>query len=425
MDNNKQMELPHRRFGHVAVDTVRRLAHKLNVGVKLNANGLTSYECVACAEGKAERMTHARIPVRKSKPLEGLMMGIFSIKPATVEESKGQATFHINVLINQLRTKFPKYKVVRLWSDQGGGFMNTELEDYSNTYGIELKTTNSYSPQENGIVERPNGVVLLRIRAMLGVTGCPNILLTTPGYKFLDLKTAQIATAQGFNARFHEEFAAHGAYVQHLLENALLDGDHELPETEPVARTKTVMESFLTVQSNTGLPEPNSHSPTEGAADQLGVATPAGLPTEMPTAVSKAAKKRRKRRALSSREQALVPLATCHAGGVSVALRSQDMETGTPQDGQEPEGAIALSANPASTPSRNTSTTRGTCTVEMVVDIMTKALGVAKFTRFRKETKVLPIVSGDSEDGPSQAADEAQASTTTASHRVYTTTTSA
>ncbi|POM66732.1 Transposon Polyprotein integrase [Phytophthora palmivora] len=256
MDSKKQMELLHQRFDHVAMETVKRLAHK---------------------------------------PLEVLMMDVCSIKPATVGgagmflfvvdeatrykwaflmENKGEATFHIKVLINRLRTKLPEYKVVRLWSDQGGAFLSKELENYCNEFGIEAKTTNSYSPQENGIVERANGIVLPRIRAMLGATRLPSILwgeallhvvetlnslptkpmgltsprrrlfrdepmlddlrvwgciahvrvppesrqrkekleprarislllgysLTTPGYKFLDLKTAQVVTAQGQRA---------------------------------------------------------------------------------------------------------------------------------------------------------------------------------------------------------------------------------
>jgi hypothetical protein len=53
--------------------------------------------------------------------------------------------------------------------------LSTELENYCNEHGVELKTTNSYSPQENGIVERANGIVLPRIRAMVMATRLPSI----------------------------------------------------------------------------------------------------------------------------------------------------------------------------------------------------------------------------------------------------------
>ncbi|KAE9331436.1 hypothetical protein PF008_g15430 [Phytophthora fragariae] len=161
-DSKKQMELLHQRFRHVAMDTVKRLAHKFDVGVKLNAKGLTSYECIAVVEGKTKRLNHVRIAERKSKPLEVLMMDICCIKPATVGgasmflfivdeatrikwefllETKAQATFHIKILINLLRTRLRKLKVMRLWSDQGGEFMSKELENYCDEHGIKRLPT--------------------------------------------------------------------------------------------------------------------------------------------------------------------------------------------------------------------------------------------------------------------------------------------
>jgi hypothetical protein len=68
---------------------------------------------------------------------------------------------------------------------------------------------------------------------------------STKGYKFLDLTTSGVVTAQSGNVRFHEEFSVDDIYMQHLLENAFLDGDHELPETAPVAHIKTSMETYL------------------------------------------------------------------------------------------------------------------------------------------------------------------------------------
>ncbi|KAE8911626.1 hypothetical protein PF003_g4602 [Phytophthora fragariae] len=424
MDSKKQMEFLHQRIGHVAMDTMKRLAHKFDVGVKLNAKGLTSYECVACAEAKAKRMTHARIEKRDSKPLQVLMMDVCSIKPATIGgcsmfllvvdeatrfkwaflmQHKSEATFHLKILMNRLRTQLREYKVELLWSDRGGEFLSTELETYCNEHGVELKTTNSYSPQENGIVERANGVVLPRIRAMVMATHLPNILwgeallhvvetlnnlptqpleltsprrrlfreepqlddmrvwgciahvrippesrqrkdkmeprarlalllgysLTTPGYKFMDLKTAQVITAQGGNVRFHEEFTADGTYVRKLLENAYSDGDHQLPDTVPVARVKTGMDSYLPTQndvsvvnleqlieevpfagastaiapSSSGSPAKSSSPSVSGSAEhQPGIAVPVAVPAETPPPVSKAAKKRRKRRARKQAE---------------------------------------------------------------------------------------------------------------------------
>jgi transposase InsO family protein len=66
--------------------------------------------------------------------------------------------------------------VLRLRSDQGGEFSSNALSEFCDTLGIVQKFTNAYSPQENGIVERANGIVLPRLRAMRTVTHLPNSL---------------------------------------------------------------------------------------------------------------------------------------------------------------------------------------------------------------------------------------------------------
>ncbi|POM62413.1 Integrase catalytic core protein [Phytophthora palmivora] len=175
---------------------------------------------------------------------------------------------------------------------------------------------NSYSPQEIGIAERANGVVLPPIRAMLTATQMPNLLwdieqatnqtfgfvspyeklygvkpnlgnlrtwgclarvrippesrqrkeklqprvrlslllgysISTKGYKFLDLVTCQVITAQGGNFRFHEEFTANGDYAKQLLKNAYLDCTRQLPSTMPVERIKTTMDTYIAASAAT------------------------------------------------------------------------------------------------------------------------------------------------------------------------------
>jgi hypothetical protein len=71
----------------------------------------------------------------------------------------------------------------------------------------------------------------------------------TFGYKFVDIKTAQVVTAQRGNVTFHEEYTTDSTYVQHLMDNSFQYGDHELPETVPVARIKTSMDTYLSDQT--------------------------------------------------------------------------------------------------------------------------------------------------------------------------------
>ncbi|OWY94637.1 Integrase, catalytic core protein [Phytophthora megakarya] len=197
MDSKKSMELLHQRFGHMSMDTIKVLSKKLDVGIKINENGLRPYECVACAASTAKRMTYSRVPVRKSDPLEKVMVDIYSMSELTVDgatmflfivdevtrfkwafmlKAESEATWHIKVIVNQLNTRFPDRNVRRLHSDQGGEFLDNELAEYCAQLSIKLTTTNAYSPQENGIVERANGIVLPRIRATLTATHLPNSL---------------------------------------------------------------------------------------------------------------------------------------------------------------------------------------------------------------------------------------------------------
>jgi hypothetical protein len=54
--------------------------------------------------------------------------------------------------------------------------VNDELEAFCRSQGIFTSTTNGYSPEENGVVERANGPLLPRIRAMLAATRLPKDL---------------------------------------------------------------------------------------------------------------------------------------------------------------------------------------------------------------------------------------------------------
>ncbi|OWZ14146.1 Integrase, catalytic core protein [Phytophthora megakarya] len=186
------MKLLHQRFGHLGMYSTQ-----LDVGVKINENGLTSYECAACAASKAKRMTYARVPVRRSKPLATLIVDICALNEDSVDRAtmflfivdkatrykwvfllkrKSEAAFYIKGLLNRLQRRFPDQRVRLLWSDQGGEFLGNEHDEYGKERGIELKMANIYSPQENGIVEKSDGDVLPRLRAMLMATNLPLIL---------------------------------------------------------------------------------------------------------------------------------------------------------------------------------------------------------------------------------------------------------
>ncbi|KAE9259956.1 hypothetical protein PR003_g34566, partial [Phytophthora rubi] len=114
--------------------------------------------------------------------IDGATMFLFVIDESTrykwtyLLKKKSDAESHVKVLLNRLARQFPGKTVLRLRSDQGGEFSSNALSEFCDTLGIEQKFTNAYSPQENCIVERANGVVLPRLRAMLTATHLPNSL---------------------------------------------------------------------------------------------------------------------------------------------------------------------------------------------------------------------------------------------------------
>ncbi|OWZ04593.1 polyprotein [Phytophthora megakarya] len=196
LDSKRSMELLHQIFGHMSMNTIQNLANKLDVGVKVKERGLAPCKCVACAASKAKRMTFARVPVRKSLPLEKLMVDVCSVSEPTVDgatlfllvldeatrfkwvylmKAKWEATWHIKVLANLLCVRFPGQPCAACIPTKVE-FIGGELTEFCGEHGIELTTTNSYSPQENGIMERANGIVLPRIRAMLTTTRLSNFL---------------------------------------------------------------------------------------------------------------------------------------------------------------------------------------------------------------------------------------------------------
>ncbi|RAW26144.1 hypothetical protein PC110_g17447 [Phytophthora cactorum] len=227
---------------------------------------------------------------------------------------------------------------------------------------------------------------------------------STLGYQFIDLVTAPVVTARCGNLKFHEEFTTDGTYMTHLLENALFDGDHVPPETVPVARIKTSMETCLPARSDGIF---RAEKPLEATCD-FGFVIDVELQTDVEVSSYSDADYANDpvdRRSISgyitmldgnvisysSHKQEVYALKLSWKHPVPLLLRDN-------------QGAIALTAKPGNhSKSKRIDnkyqmvrinvelkrlTTQHLCTDEMVDDTMTKALAVVKFTHFRKAMKV-------------------------------------
>nr|ABA98512.1 retrotransposon protein, putative, Ty1-copia subclass [Oryza sativa Japonica Group] len=88
------------------------------------------------------------------------------------DNSKGKST------VAELFKKFAKRAqnefsctLVKIRSDNGSEFKNTNIEDYCDDLGIKHELSATYSPQQNGVVERKNRTLIEMVRTILDEYG--------------------------------------------------------------------------------------------------------------------------------------------------------------------------------------------------------------------------------------------------------------
>jgi transposase InsO family protein len=69
-----------------------------------------------------------------------------------------------------------EYRVKMFSCDQGGEFLNPRLAAFFREHGIRLVTTNAYTPEENCLVEKFNGKLLNKVRAIHEAANLPMCL---------------------------------------------------------------------------------------------------------------------------------------------------------------------------------------------------------------------------------------------------------
>ena len=67
-------------------------------------------------------------------------------------------------------------KLKKIRSDNGKEFDNTNIEVYCGEVGIEHEVSATYTPQQNGVVERKNWTLITLARTMLDEYNTPKAL---------------------------------------------------------------------------------------------------------------------------------------------------------------------------------------------------------------------------------------------------------
>jgi len=81
-------------------------------------------------------------------------------------EDKSKTVGIFKIFVKQAQNEFDS-SVVKVRSDNGMEFRNTLVEELCNDLGIKHEFSSTYTPQQNGVVERKNKTLITLARAML------------------------------------------------------------------------------------------------------------------------------------------------------------------------------------------------------------------------------------------------------------------
>nr|ABF97883.1 retrotransposon protein, putative, unclassified [Oryza sativa Japonica Group] len=183
----------HRRLAHVGMNQLSKLSKRdLVVGLK-DVKFEKDKLCSAYQAGKQVACSHPTKSIMStSRPLELLHMDLFG--PTTYKSIGGNSHclvivddysrytwvffLHDKSIVAELFKKFAKRAqnefsctLVKIRSDNGSEFKNTNIEDYCDDLGIKHELSATYSPQQNGVVERKNRTLIEMARTMLDEYG--------------------------------------------------------------------------------------------------------------------------------------------------------------------------------------------------------------------------------------------------------------
>jgi transposase InsO family protein len=185
----------HRRLAHVGMSTIKKILKKDMIrGLKdvvFEMDKLFS----ACQAGKQVANTHpAKAFMSTSRPLELLHMDLFG--PTTYASAGGNLYclviiddfsrytwvffLHDKSEVTSIFKKFAKKaqnefdcKIKKIRSDNRKEFDNTNIHEYCDEIGIKHEVFATYTPQQNGVVERKNMTLITLARTMIDEYNTP------------------------------------------------------------------------------------------------------------------------------------------------------------------------------------------------------------------------------------------------------------
>ncbi|TPX43293.1 DNA-directed DNA polymerase [Synchytrium endobioticum] len=185
----------HLRLGHISSDRVESV-EKLQVGLKPEAK--SSNKCESCILAKGKRKTYKpKRCVSEKRPLDVVHSDVCGPFVESIHGHRYYVTFtdgwsrmnwtypikRKSDVFDVFKGRFKplvenqadrKIKVLR--TDRGGEYMSNEFTRYLQEQGIIHQTSSPYTPQQNGVSERMNRILMDMTRAMLDYSGIPHNL---------------------------------------------------------------------------------------------------------------------------------------------------------------------------------------------------------------------------------------------------------
>ncbi|KAE8886485.1 hypothetical protein PF003_g29613 [Phytophthora fragariae] len=187
----------HMRFAHLNAQAMKQMVLKDMVD-SMKSLKLKDFDepldCIACATAKQKRRSYKRHNKRSKVCYERIMSDVCPIGVETIggniyfqliqdEASrykwcyllrhKDESTPNVKNLILELEKE---HNIKWFSSDRGGEFINNKMKRFLADHGIKLWKTNAYTPEENCLVEKLNGTLMNKVRAICEATGLPDSL---------------------------------------------------------------------------------------------------------------------------------------------------------------------------------------------------------------------------------------------------------
>ena len=183
MNGSSLSWLWHRRLGHLSFDYLKKLKPEL-----LSNNKQFDSNCDVCELAKSHRVSYSPSGNKTSIPLMKIHSDVWG--PARIATHNGYRFFvtfidefsrmiwisllkHKNEVIHAFKELYKLIKsqynceVKILQSDNGGEYVNRDMEVFCRENSIRHQTSCSNTPQQNGLAERRNKQILEIVRASL------------------------------------------------------------------------------------------------------------------------------------------------------------------------------------------------------------------------------------------------------------------